>query len=48
MEDNILTDGEYQKLKQFLQSIRYKVPQEIYDRFSAKVERAYASHKTML
>lgn len=42
MEDNVLTESEYQKLRQFLQSIRHKVPGEVYDQFIEKVERAYA------
>ncbi|MCB9305860.1 MAG: hypothetical protein H6565_04635 [Lewinellaceae bacterium] len=44
MEDNILTEGEYIKLKLFLQSIRHKIPSEIYEQFREKVEQAYASH----
>lgn len=43
MEDDILTEGEYLKLKQFLQSIRHKIPAEIYEQFRDKVEQAYAS-----
>lgn len=43
MEDNILTENEYQKLKQFLQSIRHKIPVEIYEQFNEKVEGAYQS-----
>jgi hypothetical protein len=41
MEDNVLTESEYLKLKQFLQSIRHKVPIEVYEQFSAKVENTY-------
>jgi len=44
MEDDILTESEYIKLKQFLQSIRHKIPVEVYDQFREKVEQAYASH----
>ncbi len=44
MEDDILTESEYIKLKQFLQSIRHKIPLEVYDQFRDKVEQAYASH----
>ncbi|MBK7936401.1 MAG: hypothetical protein IPJ82_04670 [Lewinellaceae bacterium] len=44
MEDDILTESEYLKLKQFLQSIRHKIPAEVYDQFREKVEQAYASH----
>lgn len=45
MEDDILTESEYMKLKQFLQSIRHKIPGEVYERFRDKVEQAYASHQ---
>lgn len=41
MEDDVLTESEYLKLRQFLQSIRHKVPAEVYDQFIEKVERAY-------
>ena len=44
MEDDILTESEYLKLKQFLQSIRHKIPSEIYEQFRDKVEAAYAAH----
>lgn len=44
MEDNMLTESEYQKLRQFLQSIRHKVPAEIYNQFLEKVETAYAAN----
>lgn len=44
MEDDILTESEYIKLTQFLQTIRHKIPVEVYDRFREKVEQAYASH----
>jgi hypothetical protein len=44
MEDNVLTQGEYMKLRQFLQSIRHKIPSEIHDQFRDKVEQAYAAH----
>ncbi len=44
MEDDILTEGEYLKLRQFLQSIRHKIPAEIHDQFREKVEAAYAAH----
>lgn len=43
MEDNVLTESEYHKLRQFLQSIRHKIPAEVYDRFKEKVEKAYAA-----
>ncbi len=43
MEDDVLTEGEYLKLKQLLQSMRHKIPDEIYDQFSQKVEKTYAT-----
>jgi hypothetical protein len=45
MEDNILTENEYQKLRQFLQSIWHKIPDETYRDFSDKVERTYAASR---
>lgn len=44
MEDNLLTESEYLKLRQFLQSIRHKIPVEIYNQFIEKVETAYAAN----
>lgn len=44
MEDEVLTENEYLKLRQFLQSIRHKIPKESYEQFNAKVEQAYATH----
>ena len=44
MEDDILTESEYLKLRQFLQSIRHKIPSEIYEQFNDKVAAAYAAH----
>lgn len=41
MEDDLLTESEYLKLRQFLQSIRHKIPAEVYEQFNEKVERAY-------
>ncbi len=41
MEDNVLTENEYLKLRQFLQSIRHKIPEEVYTQFQEKVEKAY-------
>lgn len=41
MEDNVLTENEYNKLCQFLQSIRHKIPEESYQNFIHKVEWAY-------
>jgi hypothetical protein len=43
MEDDILTEGEYTKLLQFLQSMRHKIPEEAFDRFRDKVEQAFAA-----
>jgi len=42
MEDDLLTEGEYLKLKQFLQSMRHKIPSEVYEQFNQKVENTYA------
>jgi len=42
MEDDVLTENEYTKLRQFLQSIRHKIPPETHDQFRKKVEEAYA------
>lgn len=44
MEDEILSESEYLKLRQFLQSMRHKIPPESYQQFSQKVEQAYATH----
>jgi len=46
MEDEVLTESEYLKLRQFLQSMRHKIPPESYQQFSQKVEQAYATHHT--
>lgn len=43
MEDDLLTEGEYLKLKQFLHSMRHKIPAEVYEQFSKKVESTYAA-----
>jgi hypothetical protein len=43
MEDDVLTESEYTKLRQFLQSIRHKIPEETYEQFRAKVEQTYAA-----
>lgn len=45
MEDDMLTEGEYIKLKQFLLSMRHKIPEEVYDQFSRKVESTYAASR---
>ena len=44
MDDNVLTENEYTKLCQFLESIRHKIPDEAYQEFSQKVEEAYKAH----
>jgi len=44
MEDNMLTESEYTKLRQFLQSIRHKIPAETYEQFRSKVEQAFAAN----
>ena len=38
MEDNVLTENEYQKLGMFLESIKHKIPAEIYEQFRQKVK----------
>ncbi len=43
MEDDVLTEGEYLKLKQFLHSMRHKIPAEVYEQYSRKVENTYAA-----
>ena len=45
MEDDVLTEGEYLKLKQFLHSIRHKIPEEVYGQFSRKVEMTFKAGK---
>lgn len=42
MDDNVLTENEYHKLIGFLQAIRLKIPEDIYNQFRDKVEIAYA------
>jgi len=44
MDDNVLTENEYTKLCQFLETIRHKIPDEAYQQFSQKVEDAYKAH----
>ncbi len=41
LEDDILTEKEYKKLMQFLQSIRHKIPESEFNRFRAEVDRVY-------
>ena len=45
MEDDVLTEGEYLKLKQFLHSMRHKIPEEVYEQFSRKVENTYMASR---
>jgi len=45
MEDDVLTEGEYIKLKQFLLSMRHKIPVEVYEQFSQKVESTYTASR---
>ena len=47
MEDDVLTEGEYLKLKQFLLSMRHKIPADVYDQFSRKVENTYAASRNL-
>jgi len=42
MEDGVLNESEYLKLRQFLQSIRHKIPAETYEQFNESVEKAYS------
>jgi len=44
MEDNVLTENEYHKLRQFLETIRHKIPEAVYDQFNNKVKEAYNSN----
>ena len=48
MEDNVLTENEYIKLCQFLESIRHKIPDEAYQQFNQKVEEAYKAHHSYI
>lgn len=41
MEDGVLNENEYLKLRQFLQSIRHRIPAETYEQLNEKVEKAY-------
>ncbi|MBK8556570.1 MAG: hypothetical protein IPL65_12740 [Lewinellaceae bacterium] len=41
MEDDVLTENEYNKLIQFLESIRHKIPEEVFQQFYQKVQNAY-------
>jgi hypothetical protein len=40
MEDGVLNESEYLKLRQFLQSIRHRIPAETYEQLNEKVEKA--------
>lgn len=44
MEDNVLTESEYLKLRQFLQTIRHKIPADSYESFNRKVEETYKAN----
>ncbi len=46
MEDDYLSESEYLKLRQFLQSIRHKIPADSYEQFNKKVEQTYLASKT--
>ncbi len=48
MDDDVLTENEYLKLKQFLQSMKHKIPDEIYEQFNRKVEHTYAANRSFL
>ncbi len=41
LEDNILTEGEHEKLNQFLESIRYKISTPQYYEYKNQIEKAY-------
>jgi hypothetical protein len=45
MEDGVLNESEYLKLRQFLQSIRHRIPAETYEQLNEKVERAYLPNR---
>ncbi len=45
MEDDYLSESEYLKLRQFLQSIRHKIPADSYEQFHKKVEQSYLASK---
>lgn len=45
LEDNLLTDGEYQKLIQFLDSVRHKIPAADWGRYRNDVEEIYQKNK---
>ena len=45
MEDNVLTEREYTKLNQVLQSIRSRIPDDSYRHFSQRVEQAYQNSR---
>lgn len=44
MDDNVLTENEYLKLCQFLESIRHKIPVQAYEQFNQKVQEAYRAY----
>lgn len=41
MDDGVLTENEYNKLLQFLQTIQHKIPEDSYDSFRKKAENAF-------
>lgn len=41
MEDNYLSENEYLKIKQFLMSMRHKLPEEVFNQFLQKTEDTY-------
>jgi hypothetical protein len=41
LEDNYLSDSEYQKLSQFLDTIRAKISAEQYRTYKEEIERVY-------
>jgi hypothetical protein len=45
MEDDLLTEREYTKLNQVLQSIRSRIPEDTYQHFCQRVEQAYLQSK---
>lgn len=47
MEDGVLTENEYQKLRQFLETIRHKIPIDIYEQFNKKVEQTYGLNRQL-
>jgi energy-coupling factor transporter ATP-binding protein EcfA2 len=44
LDDNILTESEYEKLNQFLESIRYKISTPQYYEYKNQIEKAYKQY----